>query len=152
MDFGLATPTNANSSDDRILVGTPGYMAPELFNGGEPGPASDLFAMGCLAIELLDGTKLFAQTTVKDFVTVVRQWRGWDPSSLGLQIDDELAEVITSWLAPEPADRQANFERIANWAGSVEWPEEIEIFDPEDLPDPEETRIFNEGEDTASEG
>ena len=152
MDFGLAKPTNANSSDDRILVGTPGYMAPELLNGGEPGPASDLFAMGCLAIELLDGTKLFAQTTVKDFVTVVRQWKGWDPSSLGLQIDDELAEVITSWLAPEPADRQANFERIANWAGSVEWPEEIEILDLEDLPDPEETRIFNEGEDTASEG
>ncbi|GIS59041.1 MAG: hypothetical protein CM1200mP2_12660 [Planctomycetaceae bacterium] len=87
MDFGLAKPTNANSSDDRILVGTPGYMAPELLNGGEPGPASDLFAMGCLAIELLDGTKLFAQTTVKDFVTVVRQWKGWDPSSLGLQID-----------------------------------------------------------------
>ena len=69
-----------------------------------------------------------------------------------MQIDDELAEVITSWLAPEPADREANFERIAGWADSVEWPEEIEILDPEDLADPEETRIFNDGEDTASEG
>ena len=152
MDFGLAKPTNATSSDDRVLVGTPGYMAPELLTGGEPGPASDLFAMGCLAVELLDGTKLFAQTTVSDVFTAVTRWRGWNPSSLGLQIDDELAEVITSWLAPEPADREANFERIAGWAGPVEWPEEIEILDPEDLADPEETRIFNDGEDTASEG
>ena len=152
MDFGLAKPTNATSSDDRVLVGTPGYMAPELLTGGEPGPASDLFAMGCLAVELLDGTKLFAQTTVSDVFTAVTRWRGWNPSSLGLQIDDELAEVITSWLAPEPADREANFERIAGWADSVEWPEEIEILDPEDLADPEETRIFNDGEDTASEG
>ena len=145
-------PTNATSSDDRVLVGTPGYMAPELLTGGEPGPASDLFAMGCLAVELLDGTKLFAQTTVSDVFTAVTRWRGWNPSSLGLQIDDELAEVITSWLAPEPADREANFERIAGWADSVEWPEEIEILDSEDLADPEETRIFNDGEDTASEG
>jgi len=152
MDFGLAKPTNATSSDDRVLVGTPGYMAPELLTGGEPGPASDLFAMGCLAVELLDGTKLFAQTTVSDVFTAVTRWRGWNPSSLGLQIDDELAEVITSWLAPEPADREANFERIAGWADSVEWPEEIEILDSEDLADPEETRIFNDGEDTASEG
>ncbi len=152
MDFGLAKPTNATSSDDRVLVGTPGYMAPELLTGGEPGPASDLFAMGCLAVELLDGTKLFAQTTVSDVFTAVTRWRGWNPSSLGLQLDDELAEVITSWLAPEPADREANFEHIAGWADSVEWPEEIEILDPEDLADPEETRIFNDGEDTASEG
>ena len=152
MDFGLAKPTNATSSDDRVLVGTPGYMAPELLTRGEPGPASDLFAMGCLAVELLDGTKLFAQTTVSDVFTAVTRWRGWNPSSLGLQIDDELAEVITSWLAPEPADREANFEHIAGWADSVEWPEEIEILDPEDLADPEETRIFNDGEDTASEG
>ena len=152
MDFGLAKPTNATSSDDRVLVGTPGYMAPELLTGGEPGPASDLFAMGCLAVELLDGTKLFAQTTVSDVFTAMTRWRGWNPSSLGLQIDDELAEVITSWLAPEPADREANFERIAGWADSVEWPEEIEKLDSEDLADPEETRIFNDGEDTASEG
>ena len=152
MDFGLAKPTNATSSDDRVLVGTPGYMAPELLTGGEPGPASDLFAMGCLAVELLDGARLFAQTTVNEFVTAVTCWDGWNSSSLGLQIDDELAEVITSWLAPEPADREANFERIAGWADSVEWPEEIEILDPEDLADPEETRIFNDGEDTASEG
>ena len=108
--------------------------------------------MGCLAVELLDGARLFAQTTVNDFVTAVTCWEGWNPSSLGLQIDDELAEVITSWLAPAPADREANLERIAGWAEPVEWPEEIEILDPGDLADSEATRIFDDGEDTASEG
>jgi len=152
MDFGLAKPTNTTSADDRVMVGTPGYMAPELLTRGEPGPASDLFAMGCLAVELLDGARLFAQTTVNEFVTAVTCWDGWNSSSLGLQIDDELAEVIASWLAPAPADREANFERIAGWAGPVEWPEEIEILDPGDLADSEATRIFDDGEDTASQG
>ena len=103
MDFGLAKPTNANSADDRVLVGTPGYMSPELLTGGEPSPASDLFAMGCLAVELLDGDRLFGQTTVNAFMAAVKCWEGWSPSNLELRIDDELADVIASWLAPVPS-------------------------------------------------
>ncbi|GIT30949.1 MAG: hypothetical protein Ct9H300mP1_29950 [Planctomycetaceae bacterium] len=148
MDFGLAKPTNANSADDRVLVGTPGYMSPELLTGGEPSPASDLFAMGCLAVELLDGDRLFGQTTVNAFMAAVKCWEGWSPSNLELRIDDELADVIASWLAPVPSDRKANFERIAGWAGPVEWPKEIEICDPPDLDDSEVTRAFDDSEDT----
>ncbi|MBL4845304.1 MAG: serine/threonine protein kinase [Planctomycetes bacterium] len=43
------------SIDGRSLAGTLDYMAPELFEGGQPGPPSDVYAVGVLLHELLTG-------------------------------------------------------------------------------------------------
>ncbi len=56
-DFGLA---RAELSDTTALTvggvaGTPGYMAPELFYGGPPSKASDVFALGVVAYQILTG-------------------------------------------------------------------------------------------------
>ena len=136
MDFGLAKPTADNSDADRVLVGTPGYMAPELFNQGEPGPKSDLFAMGCLAVELLTGQKLFNQSQPHEFVAAVAKWSGWDPKSLDITIPEELANAITSWLDPSPQNRMANLESISQWAATVQLPDDVDILDSFDEFDP----------------
>ena len=39
------------------IVGTPRYMAPEQIRGGEPSPASDLYAMGLILFEMLAGQR-----------------------------------------------------------------------------------------------
>jgi serine/threonine protein kinase len=136
MDFGLAKPTTDNNDDDRVLVGTPGYMAPELFKQGEPGPKSDLFAMGCLAVELLTGQKLFGQSQPHEFVAAVAKWSGWDPESLDITIPKELANAITSWLDPSPQNRMANLESISQWAATVQLPDDVDILDSFDEFDP----------------
>jgi serine/threonine protein kinase/tetratricopeptide (TPR) repeat protein len=51
VDFGIAV---ANDSQGRA-AGTLGYMAPELFLGGAPTVASDLFAAGVVAYEMFSG-------------------------------------------------------------------------------------------------
>ena len=62
MDFGLARssaepgPSGAQTATGRIL-GTPDYMAPEQLVGKPAGPATDLFAFGVVAYELLTGEK-----------------------------------------------------------------------------------------------
>ena len=52
LDFGLARPTpeldEDTLTDARILMGTPVYMAPELFDGRPADERADLYALACL--------------------------------------------------------------------------------------------------------
>ena len=50
-DFGVATKGNAEST----VVGTPYWMAPEVIQLSGASTASDIWSLGCTAIELLDG-------------------------------------------------------------------------------------------------
>lgn len=57
-DFGLAKLATATMGDTRssMLVGTPLYMAPEQFSCSiPPGPATDIYSLGCILYELLCG-------------------------------------------------------------------------------------------------
>ncbi|XP_071705574.1 mitogen-activated protein kinase kinase kinase 20-like [Rutidosis leptorrhynchoides] len=54
-DFGLARKTAEDSKLRYDIRGTPFYMAPETVNGGQQKPASDVWAFGCLVLEMLTG-------------------------------------------------------------------------------------------------
>ena len=93
--------------------------------------------MGCLAVELLIGRKLFGQKTIADFVETIRKWAGGDRSTLGFESEEDLAEVIRGWLEPLPENRTGSLELVSQWATGVELPEDIEIIDFADQPDNE---------------
>ena len=66
-DFGLAYSVGRGAQDERGAVsGTPWYMAPEQVLGDwrDDGPWTDLYALGCLAFELVCGRPLFAETSL----------------------------------------------------------------------------------------
>jgi serine/threonine-protein kinase len=49
-DFGLAkSSTSQVRTATGMIMGTPEFMAPEVFTGAAPGPAADVYAWGCLA-------------------------------------------------------------------------------------------------------
>src|SRR4051794_32605182 len=54
-DFGVATAGAAEAALTEIgaVVGTPGYLAPEVAAGGVATPAADIYALGIVASELL---------------------------------------------------------------------------------------------------
>lgn len=55
-DFGIAIAVESvRITDAGMVLGTPSYMSPEQCRGREPGPASDQYALGILAYELLAG-------------------------------------------------------------------------------------------------
>jgi serine/threonine protein kinase len=55
LDFGLARAAGEENFT-RVLGGTPGYMAPELTEAGEPTKAADIYSAGVVAYELLAGS------------------------------------------------------------------------------------------------
>jgi len=76
LDFGLAqpwlaewsesddsTPTNAALTMKGLVVGTPGYMAPERLKGSDSDASADLFAFGAVLYEMMTGRKAFPGAT-----------------------------------------------------------------------------------------
>lgn len=61
LDFGLARSTDqgATVTAEGLILGTPAYMAPELFRGEPASPASDVYALGCLVHDLAHGRPPF---------------------------------------------------------------------------------------------
>ena len=109
-DFGLATG-RAPGSGPRLtdvveIVGTPDYMAPEQVEGGEVGPATDVYALGIVAYEVLSGRLPFEGATPMS--RAVRRL-GDEPAPLPADGPDgvppHVRAAISRALAREPGQR-----------------------------------------------
>ncbi|HSN85295.1 MAG TPA: serine/threonine-protein kinase, partial [Thermoanaerobaculia bacterium] len=58
-DFGIAKLLREVAETTGRIIGTPAYMAPEQMSGGRVDERTDLFALGCVAAELLTGRRVF---------------------------------------------------------------------------------------------
>lgn len=59
VDFGIARALDETGLGTRGFIGTPAYIAPELWDGAAADPRSDLYAVGCVMYELLTGSPPF---------------------------------------------------------------------------------------------
>jgi serine/threonine-protein kinase len=55
IDFGLVRFYTLGKAQDTIVMGTPGYAAPEQYGQGQTDPRSDVFSLGALMHHLLTG-------------------------------------------------------------------------------------------------
>ncbi|MGW1295285.1 serine/threonine-protein kinase [Streptomyces sp. NPDC002533] len=103
VDFGIATFEGA----DRVtrtgsVIGTPSYLAPELFAPASPGPtpASDLWALGVTLYETVEGRVPFAGREVWEVQENIRH----SPDPV-LRYAGPLAPVIQGLLITDPRER-----------------------------------------------
>jgi serine/threonine-protein kinase len=107
-DFGLARdPTGFALTAPGQVLGTIDYMAPELLEGVRIGPATDIYALACLAVETLTGQVPFLRDS--DAATTYAHVMGAPPSvserrpELPVALDD----VIAAGMAKAPGNRPA---------------------------------------------
>jgi serine/threonine-protein kinase len=62
-DFGIAKVDTAQLTQTGLVMGSPGYMAPEQYSGGAVDWRADLFATGVVMYQLLTGVRAFSGTT-----------------------------------------------------------------------------------------
>lgn len=110
MDFGLAMNINAlkgtGSSTANIIAGTPKYMAPEQFTGGQLDQRTDIYALGLILYAIFSGKPPFDE--VRTFEELEKMHLKVKPTSLRKvvkNIPDYLDAVINKAIAKNPADR-----------------------------------------------
>ncbi len=110
IDFGavketVATVINAQGKSDRsIVVGTPGFMAPEQA-AGRPIYASDLYSLGLTAIYMLTGKH--PQQLELDSETGEILWHKYGP-----KVSPELTAVLDRAINYHPRDRYTTAQKM----------------------------------------
>ncbi|MFL4905615.1 protein kinase domain-containing protein [Streptomyces sp. MMS24-I2-30] len=98
-DFGIAMRLGEpRLTETNLVVGTPGYLAPEQMLGAEPDFPADLFAAGLVALYLLEGAKPDAKALVQYFAE-----RGTPGAPKG--VPEPLWQVVSTLLQPDPVAR-----------------------------------------------
>ncbi len=98
-DFGLARLVRSSTSApvSGVLAGTPEYWAPEQATGEPTGPATDLYALGCILFQLLTGRLPF---------------EGEDRLATGLRRAHETAPPLATVEPGAPPDAAALVDRL----------------------------------------
>ena len=110
-DFGIARAVDA-AGHTRVgeLLGTPHYLSPEQALGEPASGASDLYALGVVAHELLTAKRPFdGGTPIATAMMHVHEM----PPPLPDTVPDALATVVKDLLAKNPADRPPNALAVA---------------------------------------
>src|SRR5262249_5811017 len=116
-DFGLAQPTEGapTFTQTGLLVGTPGYMAPEQTSGRRAlvGPATDIYALGVVLYQLLTGQLPFRGDSALDVLRAVMSDEPVRPRHLQARLPRDLETICLKCLRKEPGRRYADAQELA---------------------------------------
>lgn len=110
LDFGIAkivdAPDDRFVTSSRVVLGTPGYVAPEVIVGGMSNdPRADLYALGVVLFEMLTGRAPY--TTTSPGATLVAQVSSDAPRVAGLVggLPSAVSDLVASLVARDPLER-----------------------------------------------
>jgi len=111
---------------DGGLVGTPPYMAPELWRQSLRGTiATDMYAYGCMLYEIFCARRPFLMSTDAKSRTREAQLSGWmrlhlheeppDPTVFEPGLENRLAALMRACVEKDPKGRPQSFAQLRRW-------------------------------------
>ncbi|MFG2192068.1 PQQ-binding-like beta-propeller repeat protein [Streptomyces sp. NPDC048639] len=115
IDFGIAVAAESSAlTRSGVVLGTPGYMAPEQVTGRRAGPLSDVFALGAVLAFAATGQGPFGRGSLHALgYRVVHEEPGLDAVPPGLR------PLVARCLAKDPAGRPAVSALLDDLAGRL---------------------------------
>lgn len=113
MDFGIARfDDQPGLTAAGYLFGSPLYAAPEQVQEGKSDHRADLYSLGVLFFELLEGKPPFVSESVFRILEMHRDEPLPDPAALTFPPPPEVWQVVARLLAKKPADRFATAQEL----------------------------------------
>lgn len=103
-DLGLAKIIQNDGSISMTgpgaIGGTPSYMAPEIWRTKEPTPATDVYSLACILVEMISGGPLFTGGSIPEIML-----KHFEPLQLPPQVPTEWEAILSKALEKDPEDR-----------------------------------------------
>ncbi|WP_217196333.1 serine/threonine-protein kinase [Streptomyces buecherae] len=116
IDFGIARALQPSVesllTSTGMVIGSPGFMAPEQVVGEAVGPSADVFALGCVAMYAATGRLPFGHGAPNQHAVMFRIVQS-APDLTAVE-DDALRALIARCLAKSPTDRPTVADLLAD--------------------------------------
>ncbi|HSK00217.1 MAG TPA: protein kinase [Kofleriaceae bacterium] len=121
LDFGIARRAGGTQlTQDGVMIGTPGYMAPEQArNHGEVDARADVFALGCVLFHCLTGTPPFGGDSAAAILAKILFSEAPRVSARWTEVPEDLDALIAQMLAHEPPLRPSDGANLAAALGAL---------------------------------
>lgn len=104
-DLGLASSHSVNADADHCLVGTVGFLSPEVIVGSPATPASDVYALGASMYELLTGWLPYGNAEENRYYELQLSAEPADPREYVPSLEPAVVAVIMKCLRRDPLER-----------------------------------------------
>lgn len=117
-DFGLARvdqPAGQPHSMDGLMIGTPGYMAPEQIDArfGPMGPPADIYGVGAMLYALLTGVAPYRGTSKFELLTRTASDEPVEPPrAVNPEVPRVLETICLKCLQKQPSHRFASMREV----------------------------------------
>src|SRR5262249_29461298 len=108
----FATQQPQSVGDDRVVWGTPAYVAPERLCNQPEDVRSDIFSLGATLFHAVSGnTPIESSTTVATELYALKQHPS-DLRAIAPKVSGPTARVLQRMIAPDPNDRFSLYDEL----------------------------------------
>lgn len=119
-DLGIARNMTDKQTQQKEVLGSPHYMAPEQAMGKPVDHRADLYSLGCTMYRMLAGRTPFSGTSAREVMKKQVKEEAPDITKLSPGISPELADVIDALMEKNPDKRIQSANELINLLEKIE--------------------------------